>query len=248
MSLEWHYTLFIRSWNDLFICTSMYFSFKPIFSSLRDVVTQVWLMMTHRSSEHQSSGAGFTWQDTQHHRSQSLGPGHRHSHLKLECHVKTTSRRPWGARNPKRRLQCSFRVSLHFSPAQAAVGRSSEPHSGLAHSDNGYNSNIETRRRSGAQWYSDEMIQWGYQGDMCGQRLGPHSACDHQRCARFLCCIVSWALGQACLVPSATGPSSTICDRASVEIISLLPGVKLQLIRITLKSKQKIYFWCIFIL
>ena len=158
MSLEWHYTLFIRSWNDLFICTSMYFSFKPIFSSLRDVVTQVWLMMTHRSSEHQSSGAGFTWQDTQHHRSQSLGPGHRHSHLKLECHVKTTSRRPWGARNPKRRLQCSFRVSLHFSPAQAAVGRSSEPHSGLAHSDNGYNSNLETRRRSGAQWYSDEMI------------------------------------------------------------------------------------------
>ena len=224
---------------------------STIFSSLRNVVTQVWLMMTHRSPEHRSSGAGFTWQDTQHHRSQSLGPGHRHSHLKLECHVKTTSRRPWGARNPKRRLQCSFRVSLHFSPAQAAVGRSSDPHSGLAHSDNGYNSNLKTRRRRGAQWCSDEMIhsevtRWHVWSEV-GATLGLWSS---EMCSvSLLYCELSAGPGVPCaLRHGAIKYYLDICDRARVEIISLLPGVKLQLIRIRQKSKQKIYFWCIFIL
>ena len=62
-----------------------------------NVVAQVFLMMTHTSSDQRC--AGFTtWQDTQHHRVIVTRPW---SHLKLECPVKTTLRLGWGARNSK---------------------------------------------------------------------------------------------------------------------------------------------------
>ena len=116
--------------------------------SRRDVVmarSDSW-WHTHRLS----SDAGFTWQDTQHPRSQSLWPSQP---FKIRMSSEDDIRAAVRSTEPEASPECSFRVSLHFSPALAAVRRS-VPDSGWPTVTMGQ---IQiSRHRDGGQtsWYS----------------------------------------------------------------------------------------------